>query len=495
VAEKNCTSSVLYKGVMNVRRPAAAQRPPLVIELGLKESMPGKLVEELKAKGVDPAGQSARDAAKESGTAAMTVTLKAVEGVGDDAKDLLDEKWEAEVPVGGASAEARTDTELDAAYKKAGEKACGETLNMAIDSLALSLIAREGALAQGLMPLVKARCSDPNEVLSKKAQETYAQMVQGVHARALESVKSAEKDARLNGLKDLLNENPPGDDVLEVVVGLLQDPEYNVRSVAALALVTRKLDTEGLAKVLCEVLNDRSASMWGGARDGLLKIGTSCAPLLLEALAGNNRNAYMILETFAAKDTQVVGELGKLLTGDNEDLKKKSLAILLKVGPAAAPTVPALIEILSGADPALRGSAATVLGRVGADAESALPAIEKAIQDGVREARSARSSILDAMRKAGKTPPVAETKPVTKDASGKTVVLPPPPTKMVKRKTLVFNDGKEVVVESFMKIGEEYRVKTPDGESATYSSADIKEVKVEEVKEEVKDEVKKDVKK
>jgi hypothetical protein len=133
----------------------------------------------------------------------------------------------------------------------------------------------------------------------------------------------------------------------------------------------------------------------------------------------------------------------------------------------------------------MRRKVASVLGHLGVAAEPALPALEQAITDGIREARGAKQAILTELRKAGKNPPsqpVPNAKTGTKDTSGKTVVAPPPP-KIVKRKTMIMKDGKEVVVESYMKMGGEYRVKTPDGGTATYLAVDVKEVKVEDVKE------------
>lgn len=491
-AEKSAAASALYKGLVAVRKPTLAQRPPLRIELALEETISAKHIEDLKAKGIDTDAmqdaETIRNTARERGTAVIALKISAAEGTGDEAQNVLEESWESSTPVAGADAEARTDKELDAAFKNATEKAYFESMALALDSLALTLIAREGAMAKGLWNEVKARSSDPNEAFRKKATEVFATVAKAVREQAVELVKHPDPKLRLTGLRDLLLESPPTEDVTGMLVELLKDADYSVRSTAAFAVVVRKPDAEGVMNVLGEALADNKNKITAmEARDALIKIGRPAVPALLVALGAGAKHAQAALADVAAKDPQVITELCEALGSDDAALRMKVLLVLNQLGPAAAPAVPTLIPILeSSTDPVMRGKVASVLGHLGVAAEPALPALEQAITDGIREARGAKQAILTELRKAGKNPPsqpVPNAKTGTKDTSGKTVVAPPPPPKIVKRKTVIMKDGKEVVIESFMKVGEEYRVKTPDGGTATYLVVDVKEIKVEEVKE------------
>jgi len=491
-AEKIAADSKIFDAVMKLRKFRKPRSPALLLDIQSTEGLSKKFIESLKAKGVDTDELKGRkvawEMAKESGTAVVIMTIEASEGVDADNKVLAEEKWEAEASVMGDSADARTAVELEEAFQEAKKKAASEKLVLAMDSMALTLIKIEGVNARKLLPDLRILAKDPNELIKNKASEAIANISEVVHKNAMAAVKSENKVARESGLEDLLLEDPMPEETLAVVIELLKDPEYTVRSTAALALVEKRPQTPGLPEVLCETLADRNSENATGAKAGLVKLGPAVAPMLVQKLVDPRlaKMSQKTLEEQAAVYPEAVVEMGKALASKDDNLKEKVLITLGRIDHHAAPALKPLVDVVLGKNAHHRKLAATALGEIGAQAATALNALEKAGKDGIRAAYDARRAILLDMRRAGKKPPPSASyenpnkpDPKKKDPVPVTVTAP----KVVKRKVIVLKDGKEVVVSSFMKIGAEYRAKLLDGETKIIPAADVKEVKTVEMEE------------
>lgn len=489
---KVTSGSSLFSKAMSLRR--TGKKPPLIVNLAVREGLNQKCLDELAANKVDVKTledpKAIRDTAKEIGTAVVLLSLEATEGLGQEAKAIDSIKLESEMPVSGDTAEARTEKALDEAYKAAMDKAVSEYLGLGVDCLALTLLQLEGASARDSLKQLTQLSSDPNELISKKALDVCTAVKAAIREQALVEIKDQDKNIRRRAAEDLFTPDMVAEDV-GLATEMLKDQEYEIRSLAALALIDKKLDAEGLGPVLCEVLGDRNNRVTGAAQAGLEKLGSSAVPLLIPKLKDrqSGKQVQRALEAILTNDQNAVAGLSSSLTGDDTELKIVLLSVLGRIGDKPRPLIRELIGIVSGTDAGLRSLAAAVLGHIGADAKGALPALEKAVTDGIRGAADARRDILVDIQNAGKKPPAstANTKSESPVATKKpenpatTDPVAPPPPQVVKQKVLVLADGTEVVVESFMKVGGEYMVKTPDGQRVNYAEKEVKEVKVVEV--------------
>jgi HEAT repeats len=83
-----------------------------------------------------------------------------------------------------------------------------------------------------------------------------------------------------------------------------------------------------------------------------------------------------------------LGSQTKLLTAPDAAERRRAATALGKLGAAASPAVPALVEALADDNAAVRQAAARALGEIGPEASAAAPALTRALGDpntGVRE--------------------------------------------------------------------------------------------------------------
>jgi HEAT repeat protein len=173
-------------------------------------------------------------------------------------------------------------------------------------------------------------------------------------------VQDPSSQVRVTAAHVLAQLDPSGKLAVPMLATMLRDPDYGLR----IALV-RELDgfgpkgeaaTHGLIEVIEE---DDDGSVRGGAIQCLSRISSAsiAVPTLLRALRREQ----------IRKDASVAGSI---------------LQTLGKIGPAAAPAIPVLVETYNTApNEHERGSAMIALGGIGPSAREALPTILMATKD------------------------------------------------------------------------------------------------------------------
>src|SRR5215213_5627446 len=96
-------------------------------------------------------------------------------------------------------------------------------------------------------------------------------------------------------------------------------------------------------------------------------------PLLLILVAGCG--------TKGPTDGKTVAEFEAMVRGSDPTEQAQGALGLAKLGPAAAPAVPALVDALKSPDQLVKQNAALALGDVGPEARAAVPALTVALTD------------------------------------------------------------------------------------------------------------------
>jgi HEAT repeat protein len=132
-------------------------------------------------------------------------------------------------------------------------------------------------------------------------------------------------------------------------------------------------------------LKEQGGQVSPEAREYFVQTGpAAAAPLAAEMLGGDKTfrdPARRLLLRLGPQARQTVPALVDGLADKDPEVRRASAVVLARVGPAAADAVPVLAKALSDADPDVRREAAAALGRIGACWEMALPALAGALRD------------------------------------------------------------------------------------------------------------------
>ncbi len=200
--------------------------------------------------------------------------------------------------------------------------------------------------------------------------------------------------------------------VVPLLTRLLSDSRMEVRQAAALALSDFAPEARGSVGALGEALRDGDADVRSRAAYALGRIGPAARgaiPGLLRALDDADRDVRMsateALGMIAAADPEdeesdrpspveveaAVKGLSRML-GDHP--RRMAAGSLRRIGPQAAPAVPALVKALRDEDDYLRKSAAEALGAIGPAAGPAVPALIITLKDPEKDVRKESARAL-----------------------------------------------------------------------------------------------------
>ena len=195
---------------------------------------------------------------------------------------------------------------------------------------------------------------------------------------------------------------------VERLIKELQDPDSDVRSIAAVTLGEIGSEAKDAVPALIQLLQDQDAEGFvrANAALALREIGPEAkdaVPALIQALQDQDkyvrRDAAGALGEIgtpgaikAAKDRYraVVSEdevpaLIEALQGQDKDVRVNAAVTLREI--VSEDAVPALIQALQGQDEWVRVNAAWALGEIGESAKDAVPALLQALQDQNKDVR------------------------------------------------------------------------------------------------------------
>ncbi len=204
---------------------------------------------------------------------------------------------------------------------------------------------------------------------------------------------------------------PRADPVLPAVRAALNDPDEEVRLIAAGALIARRPgDTEAEALLtaalsrLSRVHQSRGGfyvtafSFYADVLGNLgAKAGTEVPRLIRTGFGFGGQSGEP--EAVAARALVKLGPvavpaLKDVLGGPDDRLRADAAQVVGAIGPAAADAVPTLVGLLDATDPRVRSTAAHVLGRIGPAARAAVPALRKRLDVPEPVARVQTAAIL-----------------------------------------------------------------------------------------------------
>jgi hypothetical protein len=147
----------------------------------------------------------------------------------------------------------------------------------------------------------------------------------------------------------------PSSEVVPVLLGLLKDPDANVRAQVTYALGERRPDSTEVIDALIGALSDPSDLVRAGAAAALGAIGPAAA--------------------------RAAPEIVKLAASGDSGVRTVALGAIEEMGPAASAVVPQLIALLGDKDSQVRSAAADALGAIGPAASAAVPALTDLLDD------------------------------------------------------------------------------------------------------------------
>ena len=260
---------------------------------------------------------------------------------------------------------------------------------------ALITLGKIGSAAAPAVPaIVKLLESDEFEAVQFTAAFALGAINQKDEAATRALVAAARSDKpmlKAVSLWTLAHQNP---DNLEVVgyaaktlaAGLTSE-DAELRTAAAKMLGEFGSYPEIVGPALAAAMRDSDPRVIGHALDALAGLGPKILPKVTEALKDQRRHfaAALIyrLGPQAAPAVPAIIEALREPPANDDDLlfRQHAQLALAAVGPEAKDAVPVLIESLASDDPEVRGSACFALGKIGAGAADAVPALEKRVQE------------------------------------------------------------------------------------------------------------------
>jgi HEAT repeat protein len=165
-----------------------------------------------------------------------------------------------------------------------------------------------------------------------------------------------------------------------------EDP--HLRAVAARALADFDAAPELVRPVLLKALQDAEPRVVGHAMDALASLGPDVLTDIDGVLQHPQARHYatLVIYRMGPKAAPAVPALVAALqaAGDTEDddkFRREAQMALAAIGPAAADAVDVLIESLDSESKEVRGSACYALGKIGPAAEKAVPALQQRMSE------------------------------------------------------------------------------------------------------------------
>lgn len=169
----------------------------------------------------------------------------------------------------------------------------------------------------------------------------------------VDRLRSSDLSTREQAARDLGRQSRPA---IPALRGALQDPNPQVRALAARALAWLKPSSAAEGKLLAQSLEDANAEV---RREAAWAIGR--------------------VEPVAAK--AATSALVKALSDPDHVVRGHALSGVARIGPPAKEAVTRLIEFLDAPQPHMRRGAVYALGRIGPEAAAALPALTSGFTD------------------------------------------------------------------------------------------------------------------
>lgn len=168
---------------------------------------------------------------------------------------------------------------------------------------------------------------------------------------------------------------------VEQLVAGLESDDNGVQSAAGRALVDLKAPPEIAGPALVAALQDDDPAVIGNALDALAALGPKVLDRLIPALQNKElrRFAVGVLQRLGPQAAPAVPALAEILASPDADpeLRREVQLALAAIGPEAKATVPSLIESLSSPESDVQASAAYALGKIGPGAAGAAPKLRE----------------------------------------------------------------------------------------------------------------------
>jgi HEAT repeat protein len=358
-----------------LRSPEAQTRRQAVLALGkmksaAKEAVPA-LVEVLRNDKDVAVRRMAVRALGQVGPAAKEAVAVLIEAMQKDPDDIVQE--EAIRALGGIGPEARA--AIPALVKVLGDRTRGD---WDAPATALGQIGAEAVAP--VIPLLRSH----EGYARGAAEETLTQIGAPAVPAVLEVLGDDNAAVRLAAVQVLHQIGPKGGPAVPALVRILRDKDGRVRRAAVRALGAT--GPEGL-RALCEALRAPEEDLRREAAQALAELGTgarAAAPALTAALKDDSprvrvRAAEALWCVGGDRDAAIrtlvapLETIGCRQTPAGLQVAQEALQVLARLGPDAAPAVPALTAVLKAPPPAPRLAAAIALRNV-----LALPNIHKA---------------------------------------------------------------------------------------------------------------------
>ncbi len=174
----------------------------------------------------------------------------------------------------------------------------------------------------------------------------------------------------------------------ETIVKNLASDDPQLRAGAARALADFEGHADVVAPALVAALKDADPSVVGSALDALASIGPKIVDRVANALQEPELRHYAtrLLFRMGPEAAPAVPALVEALkqeaaTPDDVAFRVEVQLALAAIGTEAAPAVPELVKSLASDDREIRGTACYALGKIGPDASAALAELEQRVQD------------------------------------------------------------------------------------------------------------------
>jgi HEAT repeat protein len=170
----------------------------------------------------------------------------------------------------------------------------------------------------------------------------------------------------------------------ETIVAGLSSADAQVRSGAARALAEFEGHEDIVGPALLELLEDDDPAVVGNALDALAALGLKIIDRVAAALQKEEmrHHAARVLFRMGPEAAPAVPALVKAMKQEIEDaddlaFRTETQLVLAAIGADAAPAVPELVGSLASDDHEIRGTACYALGKIGPDASAAVAALEQ----------------------------------------------------------------------------------------------------------------------
>jgi HEAT repeat protein len=203
-----------------------------------------------------------------------------------------------------------------------------------------------------------------------------------------------------------------GQNLRALVPGLaksLSHDEVRVRLASLYVLEELGPDAAPAAPALVKALKDENSFVrWGAVRVvGKMapREAARVVPGLALLLSDENRDVRITVTAAlkqygpAIKDGDTIQAVARVLRRGDREMRPLAIGVLVAIGQAARPAVPALIQALTDSEPTVRAAAARALGQFGASDACIRKALARALEDPHGDVRKAAAAAILSERK------------------------------------------------------------------------------------------------